>query len=234
MKSSLEEAIAAQLSASALPAAIEDLFRRWPKEDYGRVCAIAAHTLRHRGASVQEWQPWLVLSAWGALLQDNARLARALALVTYVYPDIAKHLPASEPTPHSVEYHALTHVLGLSPATKPPALPSAERLSLIEQGLDFLTRDECYAMLADAIARRDWEQCRKSFDELAELVLEGGSGEWNAEFNPGYEPIPAALAAVGRDAGFPLEQLSDEAKGCLWPTLESRPGALPASWPIAA
>lgn len=234
MQTSFEEAVEIQRGKFVLPDAVQELFERWPKQDYGRICVIAAHHLRHVGSPAREWQPWLALASWGSMLQEDDMLARALALLARVYPDIAKGLSASVSTPRRVEYHALTYVLGLLPATERPALPSAERMALIEEGFDSLGQGDCYGLLADAISRSDWELFQTSFDQLAEFALEGrAAGSWNAEFNPGYEPIPAALVAVARNAGFPLERLSDQAKAWVWPVIESEAGIVPASWPFA-
>lgn len=232
---SYPEAIELQRGKSKLPARVDERFDTWPREDRPRVCAIAAHTLRHDGAAASEWQPWLALAAWGCAQQDGAPLARELALAARVYPEIARRLPASVPAPRRADRLALTYALGLSPAGEPPPLPDADRLKLIREGFDTLVQDDCYALIADAIAKRDWEPCREAFEQLTAFALEGYSpDEWNAETSPGYEPIPAALAAVARSKGFPLERLSAEARGWLWPAVESEDGIVPALWPPEA
>jgi hypothetical protein len=229
-----EEAVEVERRKLVLPNVIEALFHRWPKQDYASICAITAHTLRHDGSSAREWQPWLALASWGSMLIENFTLARSFALLARVYPDIAKCLPTSISTPRSIDYHALIYVLGLLPPTERPSIPTAERMTFIKEGFDSLGQEDCFGLLADAISRHDWELCRTAFEQLAEFILEGRTAEaWNAELNPGYEPIPAALIAVARNAGFPLACLSDQAKDWLWPVFESEDGILPACWPFA-
>ena len=233
MNRAFHEAIERQRERRSLPASVEASFRLWSEQDRARVCAMAGHTLRRDGAPAADWQPWLALAAWGFLLQDNASLARSLALVSFVYPEIAKRLPTSVPVPRNVDRHALTHVLGLSTAGEPPEVPSPERLEFVRQGFDSLDPDDCYAVIAASTTNGDWEACRAAFDQLADFAAEGGATEpWHAELNPGYEPIPSALAAVARSKGFDLASLSDEARSWLWPAVESEPGILPAVWPI--
>jgi hypothetical protein len=233
MNASFEEAVEVQKGKFILPKVVEGLFHSWPKQDYARICAITAHTLRHEGYSGREWQPWLALASWGYMIHENIILARSLALLARVYPDIAKCLPTSASTPCRIEHHALTYVLGLLPATERPSIPSAERRSFIEEGFDSLGQEDCFGLLANAISRHDWDLCRTTLEQLAEFILEGHTAEaWNAEFNPGYEPIPAALVAVARNAGFPLECLSDQAKDWLWPVIESESDIVPACWPF--
>ena len=86
MQTSFEEAVEIQRGKFALPNAVQELFERWSRQDYGRICTIAAHHLRHNGSPAREWQPWLALAAWASRLHENDMLARALALLARVYP----------------------------------------------------------------------------------------------------------------------------------------------------
>lgn len=233
MSPSFEEAVEVQRRKFELPNVVEALFHDWGKQDYPQICAIAAHTLRHDGSSAKEWQPWLALASWGCIIQDNDMLARSLALLARVYPDIAKCLPTSVSTPRRIEHHALTYLLGLLPATEGLSIPTPNRMGFIKEGFDSLTQEDCFGLLTDAIARHDWELCRTTLNELAEFILEGRrADDWNAELNPGYEPIPAALAAVARNAGFRLECLSEQTKDWLWPAIESETDIKPICWPF--
>lgn len=227
------EAIELQREKLELPDAIAALFEQWPQQDYAKVCAMAAHTLHHHDAPASQWQPWLALAAWGYMLQANIAMARSLALLSAVYPSIAKQLPTTVPSSNIIEHHALTYVLGLSPTSEPPTIPDENRMELIKEGFDSLTQEDCYALISHAIVNSDWELCLSSFDQLAELVLEGIQRDnWNAETRPGYEPAPAALAAFARSKGFPILELSEEAKGWLWPAVESEASVKPVSWPF--
>lgn len=233
MAVSFEEAVEAQRRELALPNTVRMLFHHWPSKDYPRICAIAAHTLRNDGSSVREWQPWLALAAWGCMVQENTMLARALALLARVYSDIAKCLPALISVSSRIDHHALAYVLGLLPTTERPTIPTVEQMTLVKDGLDSLGQKEYFGLLADAISRHDWELCQTSFEQLTELILEGRTAEpWDAELNPGYEPIPAAIAAAARTAGFPLDCLSDRTKDWLWPAVESQANILPVCWPF--
>ena len=197
-----------------------------------RVCAMSAHTQRHDGASPDQWQPWLALAAAGSVLGDRRMLARSLALVSQVYEDLAGAMPASEPVPSSAANHALLHILGLSPADRAPTGPDREHLELIDQRLDSLTQDDCLALLAGAIGRKDWDRCRELFDVLASLALENHPGNWDAELQPGYEPAPAAICAVARQRGFAPGGLKAASREWLWPAIESVPGITPVIWPL--
>ena len=227
-----EEAVATQRATAALPESVASLFQRWPSEDLARVCAMAAHSQRHEGAAPDEWQPWLALAAAGSWLGGRRMLARSLALVSQVYEDLADAMPASEPVPSSVANHALLHLLGLSPADSVPSGPDPEHLELIEQGFDSLTQDDCFALLAEAVGREDWDRCRELFNVLAGLALENHPGNWDAELQPGYEPAPAAICAVARQRGFPPGGLQAASREWLWPAIESVPGIRPVIWPL--
>ena len=221
------QAVAAQRGALALPAAVDRLFGQWPAQDGARVCAIAAHTLAHDGRPAAAWQPWLALAAAGQIELQDFGLARALALLARVHAELSPRLPAAPS--RRVDGQALNHALGLGPA---PPRPDAGRLALVEEGFDALGVDDAYGLLADAISRRDWAACHAAFELLAGFALDAARLQaWDAELSPGYQPLPAALAAVARDAGFALDSLAPATRDWLWPALQSQPGIRPVLWP---
>lgn len=226
-----EEAVAAQRAAGGLPEGVASHFAG-SADDLAQGCAVAAHTLRHEGAPPQQWQPWLALAAGGALVGGRPMLARSLALLSWVYGDLADAMSATEPVPSRAPNHALLHLLRLLPPDAAPKGPDRERLELIAQGFDDLTSDDCFALLAEAIDQEDWDRCGELFDSLAGFALENHPGNWDPEVQPGYEPVPAAICVLARQRGFPPDVLGAAARGWLWPAIESAPGLTPVVWPL--
>lgn len=203
---------------------IGEYFNDSSDQDLTQSCFAIANLLIANGEKYPVWQPWMAFSAWGFSLRGEKNLARTLGVISRETHFVKMQLPQTPTESKRVDLRVFEYLLNLPVLDIGHKIPDITELELYREGFLDLFFNDYYALLSESIPAQNHKNTALALEEIAKVWLDSHSVDRiHPIHNPGYEPIPCALAALAIDAGYRPENLPEDVRQFYSPAFEVIP-----------
>lgn len=192
--------------------ALKYFFAQATAKELPRVCVAAANILLSEEKKSEESQFWLALAAWGFFLNGEKDFARIFSVAAREQKFLEDNLLQVTDSKR-VDLRVFESLLGLPVTDIGHAVPDEIALSLREEGFAELFINDWYALLSESIPAKNHEHTALALNEIAKFWLDSQQKSLQHPIeNPGFEPLPCALAVLAFDNDFSPEGLPDQTR----------------------